>query len=654
MLPGGGDRCSVAQPHGLSAQKRALAALVSQSERLPWLSQLDVLAYARTERSPALGKRAVVELLRFAPAASRGVEVRPRARERSVEVELARVLERPLRWLGVTELAPDAADACAGEPTCVPVLARRIDAQTIQLVQGDWGTEPGSESDCIAALREAPDALEVSARTALLGGTDLRASRTRIELAPDGLRRITSKRYAEVEAAERAMREALHGRDELPTLAGIPASSLGERHGELIVQSSWASFADLQLALDDQRRASSAREQRRAPASLARVDPHDAEAVRGAFDAQQVALRARPDPALLARLAELLERARALHPDDEGLLRRHYLLELGLRDQPAAALALANLALARGLGDATEWQLQKRSALARIDEPALRAELRSAHDLPPEAAARMARELRDKVRAGQDYERAEWAFLLARRLASTAHRAPRAALAVSVPVRELARLLAYLGQSARPEDDLGVHVLAYGLSRGGAAAGSSVAAEALWAGDTAGAGRSAVVFAATSWDDAQLRALGQALSVRLEEGPFELLVGLEGLRHGRRATLALWGHRRGEQLVIEQASRPLAALPWSTLERLLLAPLRGLVGATFPPDELVVRALDADEAGQLLRAAEGASTVKCAIDGLQVRCHGALSDPSAGRRALISLLHERLAAEARRLWSGLD
>ena len=633
LLPGGADRCSAAQPGLLAEAERPLAALASQTERWPWSMRLPVLAYARSERAEPQGKRAVVELVRFAP--------RPRA---EIERELARALDRPLSWADQPQR-----DLCAGESTCTPLHAEFVDARTVRLWHGEWGASARAESECSAMLRAEPDAIEVSARAALLVGSELRDSRSQLTRARGGLLRTTWKRYAEAEAAERALREGQRGHDELGALASVPAESLGSREADVITLRVFASFADLELALADQLRASQAAERTLAP-TLSEVDLHAPDAVCSVFDAQLHVFDAQLhalDPALQARLASLLARARALEPEHEGLARRQY--QLLLRSDPRAAAEVARDALRRKLGDRAHWQLAERAALARFDVAELRQRLRTAHGLSAEQAARMAQELAASQARGADYERAEWAFLTARELARAAHKQRRAPFSERFQVSELPRLLAYLGQSAHPQDDFGLHLLAFGALHAAPAPESG-----LWSAETSGAGRPGLVFAATSWDDAQLRALGQALAARLEQGPVELLVGLEAFASGRRATLVLIARRQGDELVIEQASRALAALPWPTLERLLLLPLRGLVGQAYPPDELTVSALDADEQLAFVRAAEHAAAVKCVLDASLVRCHGALSDATAARRALLSLLHERVADDTRPLWSGGD
>jgi len=352
-------------------------------------------------------------------------------------------------------------------------------------------------------------------------------------------------------------------------------------------------------------------------------------------------------------MARLIERARARLPDDVGLCRRHYQLELTLRRDPRAAYGVARDALTRRLADPLAWQLRARAALALFDEVGLRSALLTAHALSPAAASRMAHVLSERARGGADYERAEWAQLAAQRLVRQSSRARRAAVSLPLPLAELPRLLAYLAQSQLPQLDLGVHLLATADqlrasddSRGGS--------ELPWVEDTSWGARPAVMLAATSWDDTQLRALGSALARRSDDGGLELMLGFEAIGARQRTTLLIAGRREGATLRIEQLSASLSRLDWSRVERLLAAPLRALVGATFPPDELAITALDASEAARIASAAQAASTVTCAFDGPIVRCRGPLSDAHAARRALLGVTAALLHDEAAALWSGTD
>jgi hypothetical protein len=645
MLPPDSERCSVAQPTQVAPTQRALLSLVSQTEPLPWSLAADVVAYARAERTPSLGPRAVVELVRFA-----------RADRASIERALTQALARPLVWQDAD--APQR-DGCQGELTCRALQARFVDPRTVQLGQGAWGEHEAGPSPCLEALRMAPDAIEVSARAALLRGSELRDSRTRLEHAAasqyglPGVVRITERRYAGPEQAERALHDAWLGHDELATLAGVPASSLGERAGDVLQQRAFVSYEDLQLMMDDRSRASALREQASEPPSIERVDPGDAEAVRALYDAQLPRLSAHRDPAALAALAQLLERARAQRPDDAGLARRHYQLALTLRGDARAAYAIAREARTRKLAEPLTWQLRARAALAQFDEPALRRALVEAHALTAAQALRIARLLTLRVRSGTDYERAEWAQLSALRLGRAAARLRRVRMSLHIPLLELPRLLAYLAQSELPQRELGLtlRVTAEHLRP---ADDDEARRDLPWVEDTPSSAGATVLLAATTGDDAQLHALASALARRSDDGRLELVVAFGAIGAGPHATALLAGRREGALLLVEQLSSPLARVDWRRVERLLGAPLRALVGATFPPDELAIEAYDPAEATQIATAAQAAAQVTCSFDGPVVRCRGRLSDVKAARRALLGVTAALLRDEARALWSGTD
>ncbi|HEY6881038.1 MAG TPA: hypothetical protein VI299_23595 [Polyangiales bacterium] len=562
----GAGRCLVVLPGRITPGHVEQAAIVSQSDGTPY--RLGLRAYVRAEQG-----RSRRTLLRF--------------------------VSPPVR--AVVQAALGEEQACLGD--CPQTELAWLDPRTLRVQRGAWSE---GESPCAALLHDHPRAFELAVREPVLGSSELRDTRVVLASNAEGIARVSTRRYVAEEAAERAWRAILRGQEELPTLAGVPADNLGERAGDRVVQRAFASFADLQLALDERARAVH-------PPSVP-VDPADRDAVYVAFDAAPSALF---EPLLVA--------ARALSPADEGLRLRHFRL-LFARD-PRAALALAREAV----GGA--WALRARAALARFDEPALARALQDAHGLQPDVAARMARELYERSTTGLEdpaphEEAAELTFLAARRIAAA--RVAQAPLSLRLPVLELPRLLATLAQSARPELALELRILAF-----------------VPAGNTRGAGRPATLW--SSRDDAQAIAAGIELGRALGEGPFELRVELEA---GRRATLALQGRRDGGWLHIDRGSRALRALRPEVLERLLAAPLRQMIGSTFPPDELLLEARDEAEAGEV--EASASRVASCSREGLRVRCRGALADTGAARRALLGVAHDRLASEARALWSGTD
>jgi hypothetical protein len=555
-LPQAPGRCLVVIPSRLDPAHREQALQVSQSDGLPY--RLQLAAYARIEQD---GGR--IELLRFASPPSHAV----------VRAQLASLFE-----------------GCA-LTGCTPPRATWLDPRTLRV---ERGTLVAGESGCAPVLRSHPRALELAARPPSIASGELRETRVVLQPQANGIERTSTRRYASSEAAERALRAALRGQEELPTLAGVPADGFGERVDDTLVQRTFASFADLQLALDDRARRT--------------INPADRASVYAAFDAA-------PE-----RHEELLLAARAKAPNDEGLLRRHFQL-LFARD-PRAAYELA--------GQGAAWELRKRAALARFDEAALARALERAHALRD--GTRMARELAAKSEASFDdpaprQERAEYTFLAAARIAKA--RTPRAVLDVRVAVLELPRLLTTLAQAVHEE--AGVELLVFTPIEGDAT--------------TSGAGRPAQLL--TGADDAQLRALGHALAAATEDGPFELRMAF-----AQRTTLLLAGRREGGWLLIDSGSRVLRAQRWDAIERLLAAPLRQLTGSAFPPDELVIEARDEAELGALEQSAS--RTAKCSRSDLSLHCRGGLADANAARRALLAVVRDQLGAEARLLWSGSD
>jgi hypothetical protein len=560
-LPRAPGRCLVVMPERLDPAHAAQVAQVSQGDGLPY--RLGLAAYARVEQGAAR-----VELLRFASAPSHAV----------VRAQLASVLEQ--RECGL-----------AG---CTPLHTTWLDPRTLRV---ERGTLEAGESPCAELLRAHPDALELAARPPPVASGELHEIRVLLRALPHGIERTSVRRYGSPEAAERALRAALRGQEELPTLAGVPAEGFGARLGDSLEQRVFASYADLQLSLEDRGR----REQRV-------IDPADRASVYAAFDA---------DP---ERHEALLSAARALAPSDDGLRRRAFQL-LYVRD-PRAAHELAQAEQ----GEA--WPLRARAALARFDEPALARALERAHGLRD--GTRMAHELASKsapsfADPAPAEERMEYTFLAAARIGKA--RVTRTHLALRLPVLELARVLTTLAQAARPQREVGAELLVFGPA------------------GTEGAGRPAALFTAS--DDAQLQALGTSLAAATEDGPFELRLAL-----AQRATLLLSGRREGGWLLVDGGSRALKGVRWDVVERLVAAPLRGMMGRAFPPDELVVEARDEAELGAL----EGSASrlASCHREGLTLRCRGALADASAARRALLAVIQDQLGVEARLLWSGSD
>ena len=636
-MPSGAQRCSAVLPSRLAPEQRPLAALVSLADPLPWSLTSEVEAYARGEQEDASGRRSVAELVRFRAAA-----------RSAIEADLARAFGQEVEWRARDD---ETGASCEGELTCLPILGRFIDPRTVLLERGRWSDGEGSIEPCTALLARDPAIFEVSARSAAGSGNELVGAEMAIRREREGFARYGYRRYLDPGSAERVLQGALSGHDELPVFAGVTSTSFGERRGSLIEQRAFVSFDELAISLHDRARLDDAQQAAR-QTPVEHVDAHDAEAVKATFDLQRTRVfAAGPQSEEVRALDALLAHARALAPADEGLLRRHYELQLALLRNPRAALATAEEGTRLADGDALSWQLRMRAALAHVDEARLRGELARAHKLPRESAARMARELVQRAARGWDHERGEWAFLSARQLAAGVARAPRAPLTLRLPLAELGRVFAYVARSVEGRSDVGVQVLVLGGSEQSA---DAARAEGPWRAETSGAGRAGTIVAATTWDDAQLLALGKALLESTPSGPVELLIGVEQLGGSARTAVALSGQRVGDELTIEGASRTLAHFHWPKLKRLLIEPLSRLVGATYPPDVLTVTATDRDEALEVTRAALGEPRVRCTSEGLVVTCGGALADQGAAARALLAVARALLEEDGRALWSAAD
>jgi hypothetical protein len=358
----------------------------------------------------------------------------------------------------------------------------------------------------------------------------------------------------------------------------------------------------------------------------------------------------------LMRLDHLLARARRVHPDHDGLARRLYTLRLERTQNPRSALEIADARLTERAQDPEFWQLARRAALARFDEERLRVELARVYRLGPADAGRLAHELIQEVRRGVDYEHAEWALVTAHSLSTRARKLHKEQVGdVRLVLDQLPRLLAYWARLSRAHEaaDLGVHILAYG-SRGATPADAE-----RWAVDTSVAGREATVIAASTWDDAQLFAQGRALAQRFLDGPLQLVVGIETIdAHGGRGkqglVLAVNGRIEGAEFVLEQASEPLSRARWERLLRYLAVPLAQLRGNVFPPDELLIHAESTPELEAVIHAVQATGDVRCAAEGLSVRCRGGLGDARAATRALLRAARSVLGDDADAPWSGVE
>jgi len=649
QLPAESRRCVVLQPARVGAEQRALLAPVSQAPALPWTLALPVSAYARGEVEGPFGRRESIELVRF----THGDRARIRA-------ELTRADSRPLVW---DDAAPGQS-VCGDDLTCAAVGARFVDARTVQLstppVLASY--EPGG-GPCLALLLQAPDAIEVAARNdALLGSAHVATESYLYGAAdaagpPDTLVRVLRHRFQDEAAAAHALERALSGEEDAPSLAFSLVDAQRRQVGEWLELRSNVRFEELALGLADQERLRSAlRVDAGGRPAAPLPDESDAEAVRAFVDAQLPALAgAASEPQRRAQLDDLLLRALRVHPDDDGLSKR--LFELRLRQTPAAALELADQALAAPRGEPAYWQLGRRRALLALSAKRYRAELQKSFGLSARAAAQMAEEVATKVERAQDHERAEWAFLTARNLCQRGqrgvamqrvHGAPPL-----LPLAELPRLLVYLARLSgeRDQQAFGVHILARGSDAGSADGGPDT-----WSEESVACGGRGRVLAAASFEDAPVLQQGGQLARHFPEGELELLVAIDplGPGAGEGPMLRMRGRVLAGTFSLHEVGRALREVRWPLVERYLLAPLAALRGSLFPPDEWAVEADSSELALSMLAGARGESGASCANDGLVVRCRGSFADPRTAARALRRAAFAVLGRDSRSLWSGAD
>lgn len=644
LLPPDAERCSVIRPAQVPAKSRALVLLLSQAEQVPWGLDLPVTAYARAELQPGADRRRVVELLRV-----RGSD------PQTIRDQLTERAGRPITWGGDGPV-------CRGALPCFTVRARFIDNQTVRIASGAWPYDAGAgESPCAKLLRAHPDAAEVTERVAMRALSSVSTARsTQLLLftTEQGVERLERKVFPDDGGARRAARLAASGTLDLPNMAGLPVMETATTHGAMLERRSRLSWDDLRLALADRgrmRRAMSYDEAVRGAGS-GELALSDLKAVHATVDLRLRALSGiggAEREAAAESLRVLLERARREHPRDARLARKLYGLLLRELRRPAAAREVADSVLASHPDDEEGWKLLRRAALARADREQLALALRRAHKLSPFQAKRMAEELARRVSEGEDYERAEWAFLSSLDLDRLAAQEPlQAVRGVSLDLVSLPRVVGHLAALTSFESaPLGLHLQVRGALRiDGLEAPSEH--EQLWlraTGDTP-----TLVGAVPIADDAKLAALGKALQDRLAEGPLELVVQVRALGRGssqqHTALLRLSGRLSEGRIQVNAASRAARKIRWARVTRYLAAPLGNMKGRVFPPEELVVLA-ESESVARALTRAGNEQGVRCFAEGIEVRCRGAFHDSTLAHRALRAIGRIALRQEVQMLWS---
>ncbi len=640
-LPPDAERCTVVMPSRVPEAERPLLALLSQVAPLPWALQSRVTAYARAELTPRGDRRRVVELVRF--SGGKPADLRRDLTEHS---------DRAWTW--------DHEPVVCDDPlTCVVTRAQFIDARTVRITTGDWPYEGDRGSDCLKLLARVPDALEVSARH--VSESDLGSVERWLVAKASGVERIERRAYADPSAAERARVKVLEGYHDGPLVAGVPVHARLDVDGKVCSETVHLAWDDLRLVVQDHERLRRALDgsDQQSPTSDEAVDVADVELARAHVDARiaQIERVAQEQQrASLLSLREFLARAREVHPADEGLARRHFALSLfGLGDA-SDARQVADGMLARGALDSTAWGLSLRTALSQVDEGRLRSELASVHHLPSHDAAKMAASLVASVKRGDDYERSEWAFLMARSLSQRA----RALRLVDVPALALSpgllvRMLTTLAVASAELDHaaLGVHVLLTGCDPSSSPAPQD---GSLWVQHTDALGVPAVALAATSWDGAQVLALSRTLDALAPASGGELWLAFDPMRHPEQkgTVVRLAFHRTDVGFVLDRVSKNLARVRWPLLVRQLADPLSRLQGTLFPPDSLTMEAISAEELGVWAAAAARLDGVTCTTDGSVLQCRGTLHDNLAADRALRGIVRASLAPEVRIFTSGVE
>ncbi len=632
----------------MQASYRPLLSLVSQVDELPWALNGNVRAYARAEITPSGDHRRVVEYLSFAA----GTQAEIRA---DVEAHA----KRELLW-------DDEPFACDDVLTCVAVRARFVDARTVRITTGEWpyggAAQPGA---CTDLLTRFPGAIEVSARRAFASLVQSRLVERVLSATPRGLERLELRHFRDGRSASRAHVQSLTGHDDGAFVAGVPVSVERRIEGRRLEQSARVTWEDLLLVVEDQQRLQRLMSENQVQGvPPEQLDVSDVERVLAyvderLLDAAKVAVSERSS--FLSGLVRLLERSAKKHPDDARLSRRHYNIALAL-GQPDKALTVSERMLKQGSSDLPTWELLSRAALSRIDARELAKRLGLAHGLTPSDAARMARELVERVASGADFERAEWALLLGHGLAARGQKAPLASvpelsLGLGTSVRMVAALA--LAALASREELFGVHVLVTGLEPD---LSSLEVPEGLWVQPTRALGEAGVVVAATALHEAQQLALSKVLDglVARESAtaarPVSVWVGFDPIggspRQGILVRLA--GEVSEDGFTLRSASKNLAYARWDVILRQVVMPLERMTFNVFPPDELVVDARSEHELSDMMAAAGGEVGIRCSASRLELTCRGPLDDRHAARRALTATIAAVLDDEVKKLASGVE
>jgi hypothetical protein len=406
MLPRGADECVLARPALLPGGRKPLFARMSRADPLAWLPKLEVRALAAARRGASGGESPRVILLWLD---------QPRARARAL---LDRYSGLQLAW------GDHSASSCT--PDRCPLSARFLDEHVVHIARGSWPAidADGAEARCRELASHSPAALElVATRNRRLAALDPHAghahgallSRTRVEPTRSGVRVARVELMSSIAAAQRAEIEA-----ELSALGAgsLAAPATGVRRHQVdseLYTNFDVLWEDLQLSVADEKRARAAEQYATALEAMRPGPDVDLSQREGLM----VQIGYRLDllqhsgggnrGALAQELSDLLERALALHPADEGLA--YIQCELWLRElkRPTDALALA----ASFVDRSDRFRALRREAAARVSVAALAVALTEDGlvDVKRAEVTDLARRIVKRLGDGEAYPAAERAVL---------------------------------------------------------------------------------------------------------------------------------------------------------------------------------------------------------------------------------------------------
>lgn len=619
LLPDDVERCVVARPGLVPERRRGLVLLHSQAEPAAWDAELGVVAYASGLAEGEGGRQVRRSYYRLAQPS---------------EETVRRVLN--VRWL----------DEPCDDEACWRPVGRWIDEHTLEVARYEWPRRrlPISSGGCVQLARERPGAIEITSRITEGVGTIhlIRPAHERAVMRVDGGSLVLERSLTFDDPVEARILEAQIAQGRSIESALLPLGTARrdvDRRGERVTIRESRRWDELELAVEDERlrrQALALTVARREPLPVSRVRVEDLASVRHQLRLRRAEL-ARLDPEARVRaaadLATLLRRAWVAHPSEPWLAMSLARLELDVRGDAGAALALAEEVLARTT--TSEWRALRREALARTDPEGLARALVSDGLAAAPDALTAAEDLGALAAHGVPYEWAEGAWTTGLELVRGP--APRHAVDARVPLDGLFGALvgwARLGDGGR-------HLTVQLAVR------SPRATEVRAIGETraelvlvrAPGGGMLHIGALPSPDLVALRRLGAQLAPAVPSGPLEVVLALRDPGGALVSTFRLSGTLADGILEIDRVSPELRAVRWPLLTRYLASPLAELPTALFPPPTLTVRAESAELAAELRRRVDPSHPGACSVAGPILRCR------LPGRAEDLGELLLRVAAE---------